>query len=49
MITTYMRKHPPETLEELIKLNYVIYTFPKKLFSVEPFDFAVDLFQNYKG
>ena len=49
MITTDMRRHPPETLEELIKLNYTIYTMPKFAFGNEPSEFAVELFQNYKG
>ena len=49
MITTDMRKHPPETLEELIELDYEIFTVPKTLFSPEPFNNAVELFKNYKG
>ena len=49
MITTDMRKHPPELLEELVELKYEIYTLPKNFFSSEPFDYALELFQNYKG
>jgi hypothetical protein len=49
MITTDMRRHPPETLDELIKLDYTLYTIPKGLFGDEPFDFAVRMLQNFKG
>ena len=49
MITTDMQKHPPETLEELVELDYEIFTVPKNLWSNEPFDFAIEIFKNYKG
>ena len=49
MITTDMRRHPPQTLEELIELDYTLYTIPKDPYRDEPFDFAVQMLQNFKG
>lgn len=49
MITTDMRRHPPESLEDLIEENYTIYTIPKFVFNDEPIDFAVQMLQHYKG
>ena len=48
MITADMRRHPPQTLEALIEQNYTIFTIPKYALSDVPFDFAVEMLQNYK-
>ena len=49
MITTDMRMHAPQTIEELIQQKYPIYTIPQDLGSTKPSNYVVEWFKNYDG
>lgn len=47
MITTDIKKRTPQTLEEIIALNYTIYTIPKHRESTEAADYVIEIFRSY--
>lgn len=48
MIASDMRRHPPETPNEMIHLNYTFYTIPAFPGSTEPNPMVLGWTRNYK-
>jgi hypothetical protein len=49
MITTDMRRTPPQTIQELIDLNYTFYAMPDERDVSKPDPKVLEWTKNYKG